>query len=219
MLSQSLSRRIYDIVKKYPTVNLSLTPEPDKIQGFFPLLQRGVMVKVQVGCSIKTMLCNQFDLSPKYVEDRIQTIFLDGKTVDDIDSAIIKDGSTLALSAAMPGLAGATLRRGGPLALLRSQTTHREEKEPSSRREGVVVLKLFNLLVEELGPTFLREGILIRPKDLQGLLVNLPEESWTECKAARVNGQEVDLDHLLGMTWLDNYDLVMLRVDGDVRPS
>jgi len=203
-------------LKKYPAVNLSLTLDPDKIQHFFPLLQRGFMVRVQVGCSIKTVLCEQFGLSPEYVEGRIQTIFLDGKTVDDIDSAVIKDGSTLALSAAMPGLAGATLRRGGPLALLRSQTTHREEKKEIARGEGMVVLKLFNLVVNELGPTLLKRGIFIRPKDLEGLLMSLPGEFWVGCKAANVDGQEVGLDHLLGVTWLDNCDFAMLRVHGDV---
>ena len=76
---------MYNIMKNYPRVSLSLTLDPDKIQGFFPLLQRGFMVKVQIGCSIKTILCEQFGLDPEYVEDRIQTIFLDGKMVDDID--------------------------------------------------------------------------------------------------------------------------------------
>jgi len=98
-----------DTLKYSLTVRLSLTLEPDKIHGFFPLLRQGFMVRARVGCSIKTMLCEQFGVSPEYMEDRIKTIFLDGKTVDDVDSAIIKDGSTLALSAAMPGLVGATL--------------------------------------------------------------------------------------------------------------
>lgn len=207
---------MYDILKNYPTVRLSVTLEPDKIQGFFPLLQCGFMVKVQIGCSIKTMLCEQFGLNPEYVEDRIQTILLDGKTVDDIDSAIIKDGSTLALSAAMPGLAGATLRRGGHLSLLRSGITHRGGRKSVSRREGMVVLKLFNLVVNELGPTFLKRGIFVRREDLEGLLMSLPGEFWGGCKAANVDGQEVGLDHLLGMTWLDNYDFAMLRVHGDL---
>ena len=205
-------------MKNRPRVSLGLIIEPDMIQGFFPLLQRGFMVKVQVGCSIKTMLCTQLGLDPEYVEDRIQTIFLDGKTVDDIDSTIIKDGSTLALSAAMPGLAGATLRKGGHLALLRSQTTHRGEKKEIARREGMVVLKLFNLVINELGPTFLKRGILIGRKDLESLLKSLQGEFWAGCKVAYVDGQEVGLNHLLGMKWLNGYDFVMLRVEPDIRP-
>jgi hypothetical protein len=206
------------MLKKYPTVDLRLTLKSDKVQGFYPLLQHGFMVKVRVGCSIKMMLCRQFGLSPKYVEERIQTIFLDGKAVDDIDSAIIKDGSILALSAAMPGLAGATLRRGGPLASFRSQATHREGKKAISRREGLVVLKLFNLLVEELGPMFLERGMFVSREDLESLLSSLPGEFWGGCKGAYVDGEEVGLDHLRGITWLDNCDLVMLRVDCGGRP-
>jgi hypothetical protein len=174
------------------------------------------MIKVQVGCSIKTMLCKQFGLSAHYVEDRVKTIFLDGKAVDDIDSAIIKDGSTLALSAAMPGLAGATLRRGGPLALLRSQTTHREEKKYFPRREGMVVLKLFNLLVNDLGLRFLKEGIFVRRENVDGFLLSLPEEFWAGCKVAKVDDYVVGSDYLLDMKWLGNNDLVMLRVEGDL---
>jgi hypothetical protein len=203
-----------DIVKNGPMVSLCLTLDADMIHGFSPLLQRGFMVKAQVGCSIKTMLCEQFGVSPQYVEDRIKTIFLDGKPVDDIDAAIINDGSTLALSAAMPGLAGAILRRGGYLAPLRSQIPHREGKKAFSRREGMVVVKLFNLLMGELGPTFLKKGIFLRQEDFKSLFMGLPEGFWAGCRGVHVDGQEGDLDHLL--TRLEKTDLVMLRVNWDL---
>ncbi len=203
-------------MKHYSTVSLHLTLEAEGIQDFFPLLERGVMVKVRVGWSIKTVLCKQWGLSREYVEDRVKTIFLDGKAVDDIDSAIIKDGSTLALSAAMPGLAGAILRRGGPLALLRSQTTHREEKKHRSRREGMVVVKLFNLLLDELGPRFLREGIYVTGEDLDRYLTSFPTEFRAGCKVAEVDGQEVSVDYLMSMKWLKNDGLVMLRIKAGV---
>lgn len=201
-------------MEKDATESLFLMLEVDKIGRFLPLLQHGFMVKARVGCSIKMMLCRQFGLSPKYVEERIQTIFLDGKAVDDIDSAIIKDGSTLALSAAMPGLAGATLRRGSPLASFRSQATHREEKKAISRREGLVVLKLFNLLVEELGPIFLERGIFVSREDLESLLSSLAGEFWAGCKAATLDGRNVGLGDLREMKWLKDCDFVMLQVHG-----
>ena len=65
------------------------------------------MVETPVGCSVKTMLNNTLGMDDNYVEDRIKTIFLDAKPVDDINTACINDGSVLALSGAMPGLAGA----------------------------------------------------------------------------------------------------------------
>jgi hypothetical protein len=190
-----------------------LTLDSPTIHSLSSLFQHGVMVKADVNCSIRTMLCEQVGLSPQYVEDRIKTIFLDGKPVDDIDSAVIRNGSTLALSAAMPGLVGATLRRGGHLAPLRSQIAYREEKKVASRREGIVVLKLFNLLMGELGPNLLKRGVIVRREDLKSLFESLPENFWAGCKKAQVNGREIGRDHLL--KWLDKYELVMLRIDGD----
>jgi hypothetical protein len=171
------------------------------------------MVKADVNCSIRTMLCEQLGLSPQYVEDRIKTIFLDGRPIDDIDSAVIRDGSALALSAAMPGLVGAIVRRGSHLAPLRSQIAHREEKKVHPRREGIVVLKLFNLLMGELGPNLLKRGVIVGREDLKSLFESLPENFWAGCKKARVDGRETDRDHLL--KWLDKYKLVVLRIDGD----
>ena len=202
-----------EISKKGKTVSLRLSLDADKIHGFFPLLQRGFEVKVQVGCSIKTMLCEQFGLSPEYVENRLKTIFLDGKPVDDVDSAIIKEGSTLALSAAMPGLAGAILRSGGHLAPLRGEIAYREENQAISRREGMVIVKLFNLIMDELGPIFLKRGIFLRREHLESFLIGLGEDFWAGCKGAQVDGQEVGLNNLL--RYLDKYDRVMLRVDWD----
>jgi hypothetical protein len=56
------------------------------------------------------VLCDQFQVETDYLENRIKTIFLDGKPVDDEDKAVLKNGSTLALSAAMPGLVDSTFR-------------------------------------------------------------------------------------------------------------
>jgi hypothetical protein len=208
------SRTMDDISMKNRTVSLRLNLEADAIHTFFPLLQQGFMVKVRVGCSIKTMLCEQFGLSPQYVETRIKTIFLDGKPVDDIDSAIVKEGSTLALSAAMPGLAGAILRSGGQLAPLRGEIAHREGNQALTRREGMVILKLFNLIMDELGSIFLKRGILLRREHLKSFLIGLGDDFWAECKGGQVDGQEVGLDNLL--RYLDKYNRVMLRVHRNV---
>ena len=61
---------------------------------------------------------------------------LDGKPVDDIGAALVQDGSTLALSAAMPGLVGATLRRGGAYSSFRSAITYHETGERLRAGEG-----------------------------------------------------------------------------------
>jgi hypothetical protein len=191
---------------------LFLAPGSEKISYLFQLLQQGFMVKVQVGCSVRALLSQQLDISPELLEGRIKTIFLDGKPVDDMDSTIIKEGSTLALSAALPGLAGATLRRGGIFASLRSQITHPGDDTPIAQREGFIVLKLFNLLMEELGPALLHRGVFIKKEVLREFLRNLPKDFWAGCQVPKVDGEEVEVDELLRRNWPEDKDLVLIRV-------
>jgi hypothetical protein len=169
------------------------------------------MVKAKVGCSVKTLLCEQLDLSPEYLEKRIQTIFLDGKPVDDVHSATVKQESTLALSAALPGLIGATLRRGGYYAPMRDQISHRECTTSEPLQEGIVFLKLFNLLLKELGPTFLKKGVWINGEDLSAFFRGQPDDFWAGCKAARVDGKKFDLDKLLDSRWAERHVFLKLK--------
>jgi len=201
-------------------VTLRLILVADLLSVFSPLLQRGFMTKIQTGTVVKAVLCEQFGLSPEYVQDRIKTIFLDGKAVDDIDSAILKAGSTLALSGPMPGLAGATLRREGLLASFRSQITHRgDKKDYPTRVEGMITVKIFNLLLDEIGPVFLKRGIYLPRGDFQDFFNNIPEKFQKEFGAAEVNGQKIDLDDLQKMDWLGQNDTVFLSVDFDAPTS
>ena len=170
------------------------------------------MVKAQTGCSIKTFLCQQLGLSPEYLEKRIQTIFLDGRPVDDVNSTIIEHGSTLALSAAMPGLAGATLRKGGYYASMRSQISYREETRPEPVVEGVVSLKLFNLLLKELGPTFLKQGVWIDGKDLSDFFKRQPDNFWEGCHMAQLGGKDFDVAELSEMKWTGKEVFLQVRV-------
>ena len=93
--------------------NIEMTLQTDLISRLYPMLSAGFKVKAQTTCSIKDLLCRQIGISEDYLEKKIQTIFLDGKAIDDVDEPLVLDGSRLSLSAAMPGLAGTTLRRGG----------------------------------------------------------------------------------------------------------
>ncbi len=196
-----------------PAAHLVLDVERDNIPAFFPLLQHGFMVNAQAGRSLKRMLCDQFNISSDYVDNRISTIFIDGKPVDDTDSAIIKDGSRIALSAAMPGLAGATFRKGGYLASFRETITYQEEDKVESYREGVVLLKLFNLLIKELGPTFLAQGVLIKKDDLEKFFKDQTDDFWAGCNKAKLDGKKIGLDQVQEISWPDAEGPVLLRVD------
>ncbi len=191
---------------------ISLTVKTNEMFSFFPMLQHGVMLKTSVGCSVKTLLCENCGVSPEYVEDRIKTIFLDGQPVDDIDTAILANGATLALSAAMPGLVGSTFRRGSHLAAFRSTITHQKADTPAQVQDGIVILKLFNLLIRELGPGFLERGVWIGKNDLEDFLKARPAEFLSQCRMISADGRETVPNDLAGIDFSDADPLVLLNI-------
>jgi hypothetical protein len=191
---------------------LTLHLQASSLPRFFPLCQQGFLVRVPGSGNIRTILCRHLGLNQDYLEGRIQTIFLNGKPVDEIDAAIVSHGDTLALSAAMPGLVGATMRRGGYFAGLRANISHRDQDQAVQGGECLVKLKLFNLLTEELGPFFLQKGIWIKGAALQKFLHLQAEDFWAGIVAASLNGAELDLQALPALAWLNREDLVCLRV-------
>jgi hypothetical protein len=138
--------------------HIILELEKDLHSRFAPVFSKGVDVKACLNVSIREFVCGQLGIEERYLENRIQTIFLDGKPVDDYNTAIIRDGSMLALSAAMPGLVGAIMRRGGHFAAMRREITHGGEDSAACDPEGTVTIKLFNLTVKEIGPVLLKYG-------------------------------------------------------------
>ena len=199
------------MVSHLPATNICLGVNNDLLPRFFQLLERGFMVKTLVGCSIKTLLCQQLDMSPEYLDERIQTIFLDSKPVDDVNCAIVRDGSTLALSGAMPGLVGATFRKGGYYAPMRSQISHKGETESESLQKGAVFLKFFNILLREMGPAFLKRGVWVNGGDLEGLLERHSNELRAGFREATLDGEKIDLDKLLEVKWGDRQVFLQLK--------
>ncbi len=194
----------------YPEVSLTLEGPLSTL--FLPLLQQGFRIEAEIGCSVTFLLCDRLGVSPDYLEDRIKTILLDGKPVDEADSAIIRDGSTLALSAAMPGLVGAAMRRGGILSPFRSTIAYQCQNEPAVSGQGMVVIKLFNLLMKELGPLFLEQGIWVQRGVLKDTLKTKGHKLDRICRSAKLDGEEVAVDRLHQMTWSQDKDLMLLTV-------
>ena len=189
--------------------------EAGKLGALFPLLQNGFMIRIEIGSSIETLLCERYGLDPDFVEERISTVFLDGRPVDDIGSTTLQDGSILALSAAMPGLVGATFRRGGYLAPFRNVITYRPNGEALTGGRGLATIKLFNLLIKELGPAFLHQGVYFTGEGFQAFMGELGDDFWAGCKSARLNDHPTDPGRLGGMNWPDNEGLIKLRIDLD----
>ena len=183
----------------------------DHAAGFFLLLQQGVMILRRVGCSVESFLRHEIGARQETIE-LIQSVMLDGRPVDDILEAQVSHGSTLALSAAMPGLVGATLRRGGTYASLRSGITHREAEKTHAPGKGWVTVKLFNLVLAELGPGLLREGVLVKAPDLLHLVAGMPQEVWLRGGGITLDGKAVAEFLLRDGGWLAEADQVLLSV-------
>src|SRR5512141_169430 len=92
---------------------LQVSCDPDRLAAFYPLLQSGVVVRCRVGCTLGDLLSLQWGIAPEYVARRVTTVFLNSRAIDDVSTALVTAGATIALSGAMPGLVGATMRRGG----------------------------------------------------------------------------------------------------------
>jgi len=184
--------------------------EEQLIARFFLLLQQGVRIRRRVGCTIAVFLREELGAGPLTIE-KIQSIMLDGKPVDDINSALIHDGSVLALSAAMPGLVGATLRRGGAYSSLRSVITYHETGEACKPGEGWVSIKLFNLMMAELGPGLLQQGVLVRSQDLADLLAERARDFREGC-GITLDNKPVDVGMMKEKRLLTGKDQVLLTV-------
>jgi len=192
---------------------LSLTVNAKRVPLFFQLLGHGFCVGVQTGCSVKELLCNQLGIHEDYLAQRIKTIFLNAKVVDDVNSAIVDEDATMALSGAMPGLVGAILRSGGFYAPMRSQISHEENRPASQLKKGNITLKLWNLVVKELGPTFLQRGIWLKGEEIRSFIERHGEELKSGGLSAKMRGKALTLDQLQDITW--DSDLVLLQVNSD----
>ena len=175
-----------------PLHRLRLVVAGDAIPLFFRLLQQGVQVGGTVGGSIGSFLREDLCLEKGFVDKMIQTVFLDGMPVDDIEAVNIKQGSTVALSGPMPGVAGATLRRGGYYGSMRKEISCRPEAPGGDLKKGTVIIKLFNVLTESVGPGLLEKGVGVRGRDLGALLRDQETIMARALKTVEVEGLSVD---------------------------
>lgn len=198
--------------------HLTLTVPREQLGEFSLILQQGFTVSARVGCSLKELLCGQLGLSEEYVTERITTIFLNGKPIDNLESAIVRDGATIALSAAMPGLVGATMRRGGYYAAMRGAITYRSGETDALAGYGEVRIKLFNLLLPELGPAFLQRGIMLPAAELSAFLTGRGTPFWERCNEILLNDAPIGTGLAQGGAGLPEAGMVGLTVQFKEQP-
>lgn len=142
-----------------------------------------------MGCSIHDLLHDQLNIDEQLLETHVQTVFLDGKAVDNLHQSIIEDGCTVSLSGALPGLAGAAFRKSGFYAGLREAVSFHGMEKGQSLRPGSLTVKLFNLTGPTIGPFFLRYGIEIDGSELEEAFQTCSEPLFEGLRRVEINGR------------------------------
>lgn len=155
-------------ILKESTPVLRTSMEPALLQRLVTVLQSGFFDSAIQGETLVSFLSSLPGFTEDYIANRLQTIFLNGDSVDDMNLAFSEEFATLALSAAMPGLAGSLFRKCSPLISLRKTAV---QKQPSQSKSAVVVqVKLFNVIAVEKGRELLAEGVVLNSQDLLSFL-------------------------------------------------
>jgi hypothetical protein len=199
-------------IESYPRITFDV--DGPLISHFFLLLQQGVTIRSRTGCSVVSFLREEIGADSETIE-KIQSVILDGKPVDDLESAVIKNGSVLALSAAMPGLVGATLRRGGKYSSFRNAITYHGTQEECVKGQGLVQIKVFNLLMAVLGPNLLQKGVVISGEDFIRFATGQAQTFWQGCRRITLDGKPLATRELRDTAWLAGKEQVFLSVSSD----
>lgn len=180
---------------------LSLVVQPDYVKRFLYFFSEGVTLPITTGGTLKGTVCEQLGVSEDYFEERIQTIFLNFKAVDEPEKARVKAGAIVALSAAMPGLVGATMRRGGTYASLRSSISFAETDAKIEAQKGLITLKLLNMVGRELGPAFLENGVYLTGEQLADFLTRSQSDLKDGFRGAVLGDATIAWEQLCEREW------------------
>lgn len=178
---------------------ISLVVQPEATRRFLCFFAEGVRLPVQIGYTLKETICGQLGVAEEYFEERIQTIFLNFKAVDAPEKALVKDGAIIALSAAMPGLVGATMRRGGAYAALRSSISFSQIGDDIEQHRGWITLKLLNLIARELGPLLLTSGVYVTDQRVVDFFKTRAAEFKDEHCPISLDGKAVSWEQVIDM--------------------
>ncbi|MFO8032755.1 MAG: hypothetical protein R6U22_09450 [Desulfohalobiaceae bacterium] len=173
-----------------PLVEMRLPRE--RWSGLNSLLRQGFYVRVPGGLSLQQVLNQEFGISREYLQDRVQTIFLDSSPVDELEKAYPRAWSVVALSSAMPGLVGATMRKGGYYAALRGDISYQGQAAAKGQQELPLQIKLFNFLAPELAENFLSRVIILDNSPLLEFVQLQGSSFWAAPANILLQGREVD---------------------------
>lgn len=195
--------------EQQPLSRLTLKVQAGSLPLFTTLLQSGIEVKTENGTSLGRFLGNFPGFTAEYLADVVQTVFLNGTAIDDLTIPLAGERPVLALSAAMPGLAGAIFRKNSFHAALRTETGSRTTSLQQNNTI-TVILKLFNSIAKERGEELLRRGVSLQANILADFLDRRPNLRQDIC-SIRLNDRTMNQDDLNRI--LAEHDRIHLTIE------
>ncbi|EGJ51185.1 hypothetical protein Desaf_2873 [Desulfocurvibacter africanus subsp. africanus str. Walvis Bay] len=176
------------------------------------ILQAGFALPVERPTNVYEFLRDQLGVPEEVIQQRIQTLFLNSSPVDNLLTAQVRPGSTLALSGALPGLLGATMRRGGYYSRMREGISYKQD-EPLTEEHAkpfLVQVRLYNLMARDLAGYALRRGILV-PKDrLCEFLEQQPPAFWMQFGQCELDEKPIPTDAFHQAAWEPCTETILL---------
>ncbi len=179
--------------------------------GFTTLLQSGIFLEIRQGETIGDLLTSLPDFTMEYARQRIQTIFLNGLPADDLDQQLWGKKAVIAISAAMPGLAGAIFRKGGMHASLRTETAGKLSGNVENTQPLQIRLKLFNMIAAERGLAILAHGCVLQSAVVEKFFSYRPP-LFAAVNEIVLDGNPADAQELTNS--LQSQDMIQLSIRG-----
>lgn len=147
--------------EQLPQTSVTLTVSLESFHLFTTVLQSGIEVKTSTATEMGEFLFQLPGFTADYINSTVETIFLNGTPVDDLSLPFTGKNPVLALSAAMPGLAGAIFRKNSIHTALRTQTDSSQHLY-NHKQAKTITLKLFNSVAKDRGGSLLAAGVSIK---------------------------------------------------------
>jgi hypothetical protein len=178
-------------------VELSCRVTQKNLARLVIVLQSGFYLEARDGDVFLDFLVSLPGFTREYIANDVGTVFLNGDAIDDMEIPLSGKSATIALSAAMPGLCGAILKKGSPHAALRKKVV--VSKTAVTGQPMHIRIKLFNTIALERGPELFKTGVELHSADLLAFLSLRPslveEMQDLTLSGTPISGERL-LDHL-----------------------
>ena len=192
-------------------IQLSLKVSSKALPRFTTLLQSGIYVNVEQGTSIGALLFGLPGFSEEYVKNSVQTIFLNGLPADNLQQQLFGKELVIAISAAMPGLAGAIFRKDGVHASLRTTTAGALSSQDAPETPITIRLKLFNMIAMDKGEQLFSDSCVLSTKSINQFLSHRPP-LLAAIQNVVVDGTVLDTEKL--QDFLQTESMIALTIRG-----